>query len=145
MGVKYTDLDGFEADDIVGTYARITKEAGDRAVLITGDRDYLRLVDDDILVYLTKKGYYIVEYTVDKIKEEYGITPKQFIDVKGLMGDKSDNIPGVDGIGEKRALDFIRKYGSIENLYDNLDDTSWQKKKPRKISKIMRLLPICPK
>lgn len=70
-----------------------------------------------------------VEYTVDKIKEEYGITPKQLIDVKGLMGDKSDNIPGVDGIGEKRALDFIRKYGSIENLYDNLDDISGKKTK----------------
>ena len=130
MGVKYTDLDGFEADDIVGTYARMAKEAGDRAVLITGDRDYLQIVDDDILVYLTKKGVSdTVEYTVDKIKEEYGITPKQLIDVKGLMGDKSDNIPGVDGIGEKRALDFIRKYGSIENLYDNLDDISGKKTK----------------
>ena len=130
MGVKYTDLDGFEADDIVGTYAEMAKEAGDRAVLITGDRDYLQLVDDDVLVYLTKKGVSdTVEYTVEKIEEEYGITPKQLIDVKGLMGDKSDNIPGVDGIGEKRALDFIRKYGSIENLYDNLDDISGKKTK----------------
>lgn len=130
MGVKYTDLDGFEADDIVGTYAEMAKEAGDKAVLITGDRDYLQLVDDDILVYLTKKGVSdTVEYTVEKIEEEYGITPKQLIDVKGLMGDKSDNIPGVDGIGEKRALDFIRKYGSIENLYDNLDDISGKKTK----------------
>ena len=130
MGVKYTDLDGFEADDIVGTYARLAKEAGDEAVLITGDRDYLQLVDDNVLVYLTKKGVSdTVEYTVDKIKEEYGITPKQLIDVKGLMGDKSDNIPGVDGIGEKRALEFIRKYGSIENLYDNLDEISGKKTK----------------
>ena len=130
MGVKYTDLDGFEADDIVGTYARMAKEAGDEAVLITGDRDYLQLVDDNVLVYLTKKGVSdTVEYTVDKIKEEYGITPKQLVDVKGLMGDKSDNIPGVDGIGEKRALEFIRKYGSIENLYDNLDDISGKKTK----------------
>ena len=130
MGVKYTDLDGFEADDIVGTYAEMAKEAGDRAVLITGDRDYLQLVDDDVLVYLTKKGVSdTVEYTVEKIEEEYGITPKQLIDVKGLMGDKSDHIPGVDEIGEKRALDFIRKYGSIENLYDNLDDISGKKTK----------------
>ncbi len=130
MGVKYTDLDGFEADDIVGTYARMAKEAGDEAVLITGDRDYLQLVDEDIIVYLTKKGVSdTVEYTVEKIEEEYGITPKQLIDVKGLMGDKSDNIPGVDGIGEKRALDFIRKYGSIENLYDNLDEISGKKTK----------------
>ena len=130
MGVKYTDLDGFEADDIVGTYARMAKEAGDKSVLITGDRDYLQLVDDDIIVYLTKKGVSdTVEYTVEKIEEEYGITPKQLIDVKGLMGDKSDNIPGVDGIGEKRALNFIQKYGSIENLYDNLDEISGKKTK----------------
>lgn len=130
MGVKYTDLDGFEADDIVGTYARMAKEAGDKAVLITGDRDYLQLVDEDILVYLTKKGVSdTVEYTVEKIKEEYGLTPRELIDVKGLMGDKSDNIPGVDGIGEKRALDFIRKYGSIENLYDNLDEITGKKTK----------------
>lgn len=130
MGVKYTDLDGFEADDIVGTYAKMAKEAGDKAVLITGDRDYLQLVDEDVLVYLTKKGVSdTVEYTVEKINEEYGLTPKQLIDVKGLMGDKSDNIPGVDGIGEKRALDFIRKYGSIENLYDNLDEISGKKTK----------------
>ena len=130
MGVKYTDLDGFEADDIVGTYARMAKKAGDKSVLITGDRDYLQLVDDDIIVYLTKKGVSdTVEYTVEKIEEEYGITPKQLIDVKGLMGDKSDNIPGVDGIGEKRALNFIQKYGSIENLYDNLDEISGKKTK----------------
>ena len=130
MGVRYTDLDGFEADDIVGTYAKMAKEAGDRAVLITGDRDYLQLVDEDILVYLTKKGVSdTVEYTVEKIKEEYGVTPKQLIDVKGLMGDKSDNIPGVDGIGEKRALAFIKKYGSIENLYDNLDEITGKKTK----------------
>lgn len=130
MGVKYTDLDGFEADDIVGTYARMAKKAGDEAVLITGDRDYLQLVDDDIKVYLTRKGVSdTVEYTVEKIKEEYGLTPKQLIDVKGLMGDKSDNIPGVDGIGEKRALNFIKKYGSIENLYDNLDEISGKKTK----------------
>lgn len=130
MGVRYTDLDGFEADDIVGTYAKMAKEAGDRAVLITGDRDYLQLVDEDILVYLTKKGVSdTVEYTVEKIKEEYGVTPKQLIDVKGLMGDKSDNIPGVDGIGEKRALTFIKKYGSIENLYDNLDEITGKKTK----------------
>nr|WP_072537712.1 DNA polymerase I [Anaerococcus mediterraneensis] len=130
MGIKHTDLDGFEADDIVGTYAQMAQEKGDKAVLITGDRDYLQLVDDNVVVYLTKKGVSdTVEYTVEKIKEEYGISPKQLIDVKGLMGDKSDNIPGVDGIGEKRALDFIQKYGSIEGLYENLDEISGKKTK----------------
>ncbi len=130
MGVKYTDLDGFEADDIVGTYAKMAKEAGDEAVLITGDRDYLQLVDDGIIVYLTRKGVSdTVEYNVEKIKEEYGISPKQLIDVKGLMGDKSDNIPGVDGIGEKRALQYIQKYGSIEGLYENIDDITGKKTK----------------
>lgn len=135
MRVKYTDLEGYEADDIVGTYAKIAKENGDRAVLITGDRDYLQLVDEGVVVYLTKKGVSdTVEYTVEKIREEYGIEPKQLIDVKGLMGDKSDNIPGVDGIGEKRALEFIRKYGSIEGLYDNIDDISGKKTKENLIN-----------
>lgn len=130
MGIKYTDLDGFEADDIIGTYSRMAQEAGDKAVLITGDRDYLQLVDDNVRVFLTRKGVSdTVEYTVDTIKEEYGISPKQLIDVKGLMGDKSDNIPGVDGIGEKRALKFIKEYGSIEGLYENIDEISGKKTK----------------
>lgn len=130
LNIKYTDLEGFEADDIVGTYAKMAQEAGYDSVLITGDRDYLQLVDEKIVVNLTKKGVSETkEYTVDTIKEEFGLTPKQLIDVKGLEGDKSDNIPGVDGIGPKKAIDFIKKYGSIEGLYEHLDEISGKKTK----------------
>lgn len=130
MKVAYTDLDGFEADDIVGTYAQMGQEDGYEVVVITGDRDYLQLVDEHITVYLTKKGISdMVEYNLATIKEEYGLTPKQLIDVKGLEGDKSDNIPGVDGIGPKKAIGFIQKYGSIEGLYENIDEISGKKTK----------------
>ena len=130
LNVKYTDLDGFEADDIVGTYAKMAQEAGYESVLITGDRDYLQLVDEKIVVNLTKKGVSETkEYTVDTIKEEFGLSPKQLIEVKGLEGDKSDNIPGVDGIGPKKAIGFIQKYGSIEGLYDHIDEVSGKKTK----------------
>ncbi|WP_262122452.1 DNA polymerase I [Anaerococcus sp. Marseille-Q5996] len=130
MKVAYTDLDGFEADDIVGTYADMGQEAGYEVVIITGDRDYLQLVDEHITVYLTKKGISdMVEYNLSTIKEEYGLTPQQLIDVKGLEGDKSDNIPGVDGIGPKKAIGYIQKYGSIEGLYDHIDEISGKKTK----------------
>lgn len=130
MKVAYTDLDGFEADDIVGTYAQMGQESGYEVVVITGDRDYLQLVDENITVYLTKKGISdMVEYNLDSIKEEYGLTPAQLIDVKGLEGDKSDNIPGVDGIGPKKAIGFIQQYGSIEGLYEHIDEISGKKTK----------------
>ena len=130
MKVAYTDLDGFEADDIVGTYAQMGQEDGYEVVVITGDRDYLQLVDEHITVYLTKKGISdMVEYNLATIKEEYGLTPKQLIDVKGLEGDKSDNIPGVDGIGPKKATQFIQQYGSIEGLYEHIDEISGKKTK----------------
>ena len=130
MKVAYTDLDGFEADDIVGTYADMGQEAGYEVVIITGDRDYLQLVDENITVYLTKKGISdMVEYNLSTMKEEYGLTPQQLIDVKGLEGDKSDNIPGVDGIGPKKAIGYIQKYGSIEGLYDHIDEISGKKTK----------------
>ncbi|WP_273360398.1 DNA polymerase I [Anaerococcus octavius] len=130
MGVAHTDLDGFEADDIVGTYAQMGQEAGYDVVIITGDRDYLQLVDENITLYLTKKGISdMVEYNLSTIKEEFGLTPKQLIDVKGLEGDKSDNIPGVDGIGPKKAIGFVQKYGSIEGLYEHIDEVSGKKTK----------------
>lgn len=130
LNVKYTDLDGFEADDIVGTYAKMAQKEGYESVLITGDRDYLQLVDEKIVVNLTKKGVSETkEYTVDTIKEEFGLSPKQLIEVKGLEGDKSDNIPGVDGIGPKKAIGFIQKYGSIEGLYEHIDEVSGKKTK----------------
>ena len=106
------------------------QESGYEVVVITGDRDYLQLVDENITVYLTKKGISdMVEYNLDSIKEEYGLTPAQLIDVKGLEGDKSDNIPGVDGIGPKKAIGFIQQYGSIEGLYEHIDEISGKKTK----------------
>ena len=130
LNVKYLDIDGFEADDIVGTYSKIAKDEGLETVIITGDKDYFQLVNDDVIVYLTIKGIsQMEEITEEKIKEDYGLSPKQLIDVKGLMGDKSDNIPGVDGIGEKTAIKYIKKYGSMEDLYENLDDISGKKTK----------------
>ena len=130
LNVKYLDIDGYEADDIVGTFANMAKKEGLETVIITGDKDYFQLVNEDVIVYLTKKGIsQMEEITEESIKKDYGISPRQLIDVKGLMGDKSDNIPGVDGIGEKRALSFIKEYGSMENLYENLDDISGKKTK----------------
>lgn len=130
LNVKYLDIDGFEADDIVGTYSKIAKDEGLETVIITGDKDYFQLVNDDVIVYLTRKGIsQMEEITEEKIKEDYGLSPKQLIDVKGLMGDKSDNIPGVDGIGEKTAIKYIKKYGSMEDLYENLDDIRGKKTK----------------
>lgn len=130
LNVRYLDIDGYEADDIVGTFASIAKDEGLETVIITGDKDYFQLVNESVVVYLTRKGIsQMEEITEETIKKDYGLNPKQLIDVKGLMGDKSDNIPGVDGIGEKRAVKFIQDYGSMENLYENLDDISGKKTK----------------
>lgn len=123
LNVKYLDLQNYEADDICGTLAMAASREGKEVYLVTGDRDYLQLVGDDRTVVLTKKGITKVEeYTPEKIKEDYGITPKELIQVKGLMGDSSDNIPGVPGVGEKTALKYVKKYGTIENLYENIED-----------------------
>ena len=96
--------------------------------VITGDRDALQLVDDNITVYLTKKGISeMLVVTPDVMQEEYGYTPAQVIDMKALMGDTSDNIPGVPGVGEKTALKLITEYGTVEGVYDHLDDISGKK------------------
>lgn len=129
LRVKHLDMDGFEADDILGTYAKGARQEGLSAIIVTGDRDYLQLVDDNIKVFLTKKGVsQTEEYDEAKIAEEYGgLSPKQLIEVKGLQGDNSDNIPGVPGIGPKKAISYIKDYGSIEGLYDHLDEISGPK------------------
>ncbi len=130
LNVKYLDIDGYEADDIVGTFSKIAKDENLETVIITGDKDYFQLVNDKVVVFLTRKGIsQMEEITVKSIEDNYGLSPKQLIDVKGLMGDKSDNIPGVDGIGEKTAIKFIKKYGSMEGLYEKLDDIAGKKTK----------------
>lgn len=123
MNVNYLELDEYEADDIIGTIAKLAQKEGFEVDIFTGDRDYLQLVDDNILVYLTKKGISEIKLmNTESILEEYDLSPKQLIDVKALQGDSSDNIPGVKGVGEKTALKLIQEYGNLENLYENIDN-----------------------
>ncbi len=123
LGVFCFEKPGFEADDIIGTYARLTEEAGGEAAILTGDRDSFQLVSPSVTVWFTKKGISeIVMLTPDNLKENYGVEAHQVCDLKALMGDSSDNIPGVQGVGEKTALGLIEKYSSIENLYEHADE-----------------------
>ena len=120
--IKRVEIEGFEADDISGTFAYAAKDHGAEVYLVTGDRDYLQLIDENIKVILTKKGITnTVEMDLKAMEEEYGLTPEQFIDLKALMGDSSDNIPGVAGVGEKTALKLMQEYKSLDNIYDNID------------------------
>lgn len=122
MNVNYLDMDNFEADDIIGTVAKKAQNEGFETFIFTGDRDYLQLVDDNITVYLTKKGITDIKVmTKEKIKEEFSLNPQNLIDVKALQGDTSDNIPGVTGVGEKTALKLICEYGSLDGVYENID------------------------
>ena len=129
-GIKFIEIEGFEADDIIGTLAVKTAEAGHEAVVVTGDRDALQLVRDNLKIYFTKKGISDIKiYDEAAFREEYGMEPICLIDLKGLMGDSSDNIPGVAGVGEKTALKLMREYGSLENVYANIDKISGKKLK----------------
>ncbi len=125
MNIAILEKEGFEADDIIGTISRICDEDKIKCHILTGDRDDLQLASDNtqILLTITRMGNTTTTaYNADKVIEEYGVTPTEFVDVKGLMGDTSDNIPGVKGIGEKTAFAYIQKFKSIEKLYENLDD-----------------------
>jgi DNA polymerase-1 len=126
MNVTILEKEGFEADDIIGTVSRMCRENEVECFVLTGDKDDLQLATDTtkILLTVTKGGTTTTEeLDSDDVWDRYGITPTQFIDLKGLMGDSSDNVPGVKGIGEKTALQYIKKFGSIEKLYENLDDS----------------------
>lgn len=120
MKVNIYESAGIEADDIIGS---ICKQYKGEKFILSGDRDLLQLIDDSTFVWLTKKGVSEVD-KVDRIrlKEMFNITPEQIIDLKALMGDKSDNIPGVKGVGEKTAIGLLQEYGSIENVYANIDN-----------------------
>jgi len=116
------ELEGFEADDLIGTLAKHCEEKGFESLIVTGDRDALQLTSDITKVLFTKKGISQLEiYNDKKVMEEYEVTPTQFIDLKGLMGDKSDNIPGVPGVGEKTAIKLLKQFETIENLIQNTD------------------------
>ena len=124
MGYHCLECEGYEADDILGTLAAAAEKSEDSCVISTGDRDSFQLVSDEVRVLLasTRMGRSeIVEYTPEKIMEKYGVTPPQMIDIKALMGDSSDNIPGVAGIGEKTASDLIVRFHDIDNIYENID------------------------
>lgn len=125
MNIVRIELKGYEADDIIGTYAKKAESMGVACIIITGDRDSLQLVSSLITVKLpvTKAGKTTTEfYDTSAILEKYGVEPAKLIDVKALMGDTSDNIPGVPGIGEKTALDLIKTFNSLDNIYKNLDN-----------------------
>lgn len=130
MKIKYLELSGFEADDIAGTLAKMGEEKSLEVILVTGDKDYLQLATDKTKVLITRKGITdLEEFDRNTIIEQYGITPDQLIDLKGLMGDQSDNIPGVPGIGEKTGLKLLKEYGTIKNIYENLDNITAKKLK----------------
>lgn len=122
VGVHYIEEVGFEADDILGALSLQAEKRGMESFIFTGDRDELQLIDDHVNVVLTKKGVTDTKLmTRQSLMEEMGITPQQITDLKGLMGDASDNIPGIPGVGEKTALKLLAQFPTIENLYENLD------------------------
>jgi DNA polymerase-1 len=123
FGVPQFELDGYEADDIIGTLTRMADELGNMEVIVvSGDKDMLQLASDHVKIALTRKGISDVElYDPPYIMEKYGLTPDQIIDLKGLMGDASDNIPGIPGVGEKTALKLLLEYGSVEGVLSNTD------------------------
>ena len=125
LGYPVVTCEGYEADDILGTLARLCEDSGNECVIATGDRDSLQLVSDATTVRLatTKMGRpESTFYGVAEIQEKYGVTPRELIQVKALMGDSSDNIPGVAGIGEKTALALISQFHTVDGVYEHLDD-----------------------
>lgn len=121
MGIKWYETDGYEADDIIGTLSKIATDNGYETLIVSSDRDLLQLINDKVTVKLLKTKDYIM-MTKDAFVSEYNLEPIKIIDLKGLQGDKSDNIPGVKGIGEKTALKLLQDYGSLENIYVNIDN-----------------------
>ena len=124
------EIDGYEADDIIGTIAKKFEGEELKVIIITGDKDSLQLISKYTSVYLTKKGTTDIEECDENyLKDKYDLDSNGFIELKGLMGDKSDNIPGVPGVGEKTALKLLHEYGNIEGVYENLDKISGKKLK----------------
>ena len=120
LGFKVLELEGYEADDLLGTMANIGEKSGAKVYILTGDRDSLQLIDDNVNVLLAGTGETKL-FDKTAFTEKYGIDPSSFVDVKALMGDSSDNIPGIAGIGEKTALKLISECGSLDAVYDSID------------------------
>ncbi|CAI6077918.1 DNA polymerase I [Cohnella sp. JJ-181] len=122
FSIRRYELPGYEADDIIGTLTQQAEEAGVEAVVVSGDKDMLQLASERTTVLLTRKGVSETErYTPEMIGDKYGLTPLQIIDLKGLMGDTSDNIPGIPGVGEKTALKLLSEYGSVERVLEHAE------------------------
>ncbi|MBQ1396321.1 MAG: hypothetical protein IIY84_03320 [Eubacterium sp.] len=123
MNIQCLEIDGFEADDIIGTLAKASEEQGLSPLIITGDRDALQLASDTTQVLITRKGISEFDlYDREKMIERYELTPEQFIDLKGLMGDQSDNIPGIPGVGEKTGIKLLKQFGSVAELLARTDE-----------------------
>ena len=135
MGIKYIEKENYEADDIIGTLSkRVLKDPEYEALIVSSDRDLLQLINEQVEVKLLKTKDYI-RYDLNEFKKDYGFDPIRIIDLKALMGDSSDNIPGVKGIGEKTALKLIQEYDTIENLYNNIDNISGKLKEKLSLDK----------
>ncbi len=138
MNIPIYECQGWEADDVIGTVGRICSNNGWECVIVTGDRDSLQLIDENVHVKLvvTKGGQTNATlYTEEKFRAEYGFEPKKLIDLKALMGDSSDNIPGVAGVGPKTATELLLKFGSLDGVYANLEDKSIRPKLREKLEK----------
>lgn len=122
MGIKYYEIDNYEADDIIGTFARLCNEDDNYiGTIISSDKDLLQLISPQVDIKLLKQKDYI-RYNLDSFRDDYGIEPINIIDLKALMGDASDNIPGVKGIGEKTALKLLHEYKTLDGIYENIDN-----------------------
>ncbi len=123
MNIAVLQKEGFEADDIIGTLASHAEKSGLETYIISGDKDELQLVDENTYVVINRKGMTEFDiYDVEAMNERYGLSPKLFVDLKGLMGDKSDNIPGIPGVGEKKGLALLKDYGSVEGVIEHADE-----------------------
>ncbi len=125
FNIAIVEKQGYEADDLVGTYSRLARDQGFKSVMVSGDKDFIQLITGDCILWDPMKDKTV---DIERVKADYNITPLQFIDMLGLAGDKSDNIPGVPGIGPKTACSLINQYQSIENVYANIDDLKGKKK-----------------
>jgi DNA polymerase-1 len=122
MNIRYVEKEGYEADDLLGSLSKKAEEEGFLTLIVTGDKDTLQLVSPKVHVMLTRKGISEMElYDIQKIKKRFGIKPEAVPDLKGLMGDASDNLPGIPGVGEKTALKLLQEYGTLENILENAD------------------------
>ncbi len=136
MNIPIYECQGWEADDVIGTVGKICSNQNWECVIVTGDRDSLQLIDQNVHVKLviSKPGQTTATlYNEEKFREEYGFAPKKLIDLKALMGDSSDNIPGVAGVGPKTAKDLLERFGSLDGVYENLDDVSIRPKLREKL------------